>query len=220
MNKINQGLIIGVGFQKTGTSTLRDALKILGYRVKDTTGRATLPILRENWTKIQSLLEGYDAVEDTPWYYIYKELDSLYPNSKFILTYREPESWFKSVSRHIGKLRSPKHEWLYGRGKGLPKDDKENTLRVYNDHIEDVRNYFKNRPDDFLELDFIKGDQWKELCNFLGKDIPQTPFPHANNSADKGKNIDKEMGRLKYYRKQIRYNLQIKYIDLLGLWKK
>ena len=29
------GKTIGVGFQKTGTSTLRDALELLGYSVKD-----------------------------------------------------------------------------------------------------------------------------------------------------------------------------------------
>lgn len=220
MSNSKKGLIIGVGFQKTGTSTLREALKIIGYKVKDTTGRATIPILKGNWKKVQNILDGYDAVEDTPWFYIYKELDKLYPNSKFILTYREPESWYKSVARHIGKLRAPKHEWLYGRGKGLPKDDKENTLEVYNNHITEVREYFKNRPNDFLEIDFIKGDKWEKICNFLGKNIPDTIFPHANNSADKGKEINKEMGKFKFYRKQFRYTAKIKYMDILGLWKK
>jgi hypothetical protein len=220
MTNKNKGLIIGVGFQKTGTSTLRDALKILGYRVKDTTGRATLPILRGDWKKIKKILDGYDAVEDTPWYYIYKELDKLYPNSKFILTYREPESWYKSVSRHIGELRSPKHEWLYGRGKGLPKDDKNNTLKIYNNHIKEVRNYFKKRSNDFLEVDFIKGDKWERICEFLGKDVPREDFPHANNSANNKGKLNSQMGKFKFFRKQFRYTAQIKYIDILGLWEK
>lgn len=88
-----QGKIIGVGFQKTGTSSLREALKILGFRVKDTTSRALIPILKGDYQKLLSLLEGYDAAEDTPWYMIYKELDELIPNSKFILTLRDEQSW-------------------------------------------------------------------------------------------------------------------------------
>ena len=128
MGKEKKGLVIGVGFQKTGTSSLREALKILDYRVKDTTARALIPILKGDYDKILRMLKNYDAVEDTPWYIIYKELDQLIPNSKFILTIRDEESWYKSVNRHIGDLRSANHEYIYGKGKGLPKDDKQNTI--------------------------------------------------------------------------------------------
>ena len=114
-----EGKIIGVGFQKTGTSTLREALKILGYTVKDTTPRALIPILKGDFSKIRQILAGYDAMEDTPWYIIYRELDQMYPGSKFILTIRDADSWYTSVSKHIGDLRAAHHEWIYGRGKGL-----------------------------------------------------------------------------------------------------
>ena len=117
-----EGKIIGVGFQKTGTSSLREALKILGYRVKDTSSRPLIPILRGDFDRVLRMLRNYDAVEDTPWYMIYKELDQRIPGSKFILTLRDEESWFQSVSRHTGFLRSASHEWIYGRGMGLPKD--------------------------------------------------------------------------------------------------
>ncbi|MDA3821118.1 MAG: hypothetical protein PF450_00700, partial [Bacteroidales bacterium] len=150
------GKIIGVGFQKTGTSTLREALKILGYSVKDTTPRALIPILRGNYKKVLRILKNYDALEDTPWYKIYKELDELIPGSKFILTIRDEESWYTSVSKHIGDLRAAHHEWIYGRGKGLPKDDKDNTVAVYRNHTIEVIEYFKERPEDFLILDFTQ----------------------------------------------------------------
>ena len=214
----DKGLIIGVGFQKTGTSSLREALKVLDYRVKDTTTRALIPILKKDYPSILRMLKNYDAVEDTPWYMIYKELDKLIPNSKFILTVRDEESWFLSVKKHIGDLRSANHEWIYGRGKGLPKDDKKNTIEVYSKHNKEVIEYFKNRPNDLLVLDFTKGDSWSKICPFLNKEIPKTAFPHYNKtSKNKGKN---EMSKFRFWRKQIKNNMRIRYIDALGLWDK
>ena len=145
VNHQEKAFVLGVGFQKTGTSTLRESLKILGYKVKDTSLRALIPILNGNDKKLLELLDGFDAAEDTPWYIIYKKLDELIPNTKFVLTIREEESWYLSVKKHIGKLRSAEHEWVYGRHKGLPKDDKENTLNVYNTHNTGVIEYFKDR---------------------------------------------------------------------------
>ncbi|MBL6667756.1 MAG: hypothetical protein ISP69_03670 [Crocinitomicaceae bacterium] len=214
----NKGLIIGVGFQKTGTSSLREALKVLGFRVKDTTTRALVPILKNDYSSILRMLKNFDAVEDTPWYMIYKELDKLIPNSKFILTIRDEESWYLSVKKHIGNLRSANHEWIYGRGKGLPKDDKKNTINVYIKHNKEVIEYFENRPNDLLVLDFTKGDSWEKICPFLNKEIPKTPFPHYNKtSKNKRKN---EMSRFRFWRKQIKNDIRIRYIDLLGLWDK
>ena len=213
-----RGLIIGVGFQKTGTSSLREALKALDFRVKDTTTRALIPILKKDYTRILRMLENYDAVEDTPWYMIYKELDKLIPNSKFILTIRDEESWYSSVKKHIGDLRSANHEWIYGRGKGLPKDDKQNTIDTYNRHNKEVIKYFENRPNDLLVLDFTKGDGWEKICSFLNKKIPHIPFPHHNKTPrKKGQN---EMSKLRFWRKQIKNHIRIRYIDALGLWEK
>ena len=213
------GKIIGVGFQKTGTSTLREALKILGYKVKDCSPRMLTPILKGNYKKILRTLEPYDAIEDTPWYLIYKELDERIPGSKFILTIRDEESWYNSVSWHIGELRSAIHEWVYGAGKGLPKYDKANTLKVYNNHNKEVLEYFKDRPEDLLVLDFTKGDnRWDELCKFLGKDIPDEPFPYANNRKphDHSPNRRNKKHRLKFYRKSIKSNIKLKYLRLRG----
>jgi hypothetical protein len=214
-----QGKIIGVGFQKTGTSSLRDALRILGYRVKDTTSRALIPILRNDDDKLLRIIENYDAMEDTPWYIIYKKLDRLLPGSKFILTLREEESWYKSVARHIGDLPSAHHEFVYGRGKSLPKYHKENTLKVYRKHIAGVREYFKDRPEDLLEIDFTKGEGWEKLCQFLGKDIPMAPFPHANDSRKNKATKDESLNRkFKMHRQKVKNRMKMKYIDWMGLW--
>ena len=210
--------VIGVGFQKTGTSSLREALKILGYTVGDNNYKLLFPILKGNFKRVLRRINRYDAVEDNPWPLIYKQLDEKILGCKFILTLRNEESWYESVSAHIGDLRDPMHEWIYGRGKGLPKDDKYNSIEVYRRHNEDVLNYFKNRPQDLLILDFSKGDGWEKLCKFLNKEIPAVPFPHVNKriQATHKRNISKELKREK---QRIKYWLQIQYLRLAGYLK-
>ncbi len=209
------GKIIGVGFQKTGTSTLRDTLRLLGYTVGDTRYKLLVPILKKDFERVAKDVSRYDAVEDNPYPLIFKELDQLFPGSKFILTMREPESWYKSVKRHIGDLRDPMHEWIYGRGKGLPKDDKENTLRVFNAHNAEVIEYFKDRPDDLLILNFMEGDRWEKLCKFLGHDIPDQDFPHANDA----RKIKKQtiLKKLNMQKKKVKYGAQVIWLRWRGL---
>ena len=172
--------IIGVRFHKTGTSSLRDALHILGYTVGDNNYKLLFSILKGNFRRVLKCINRYDAVEDNPWPLIYKQLDKNILGCKFILTIRDEESWYESVSAHLGDLRDPMHEWIYGRGKSLPKDDKYNSIEVYRRHNEEVLNYFKQREQDLLILDFSKGDGWEKLRNFLHKEMPDVPFPHAN----------------------------------------
>lgn len=212
------GKIIGVGFQKTGTSTLREALKILGYTVKDTTPRALVPILRGNYNKVLRIINNYDALEDTPWYMIYKELDQLLPGSKFILTIRDEASWYTSVSKHIGDLPAAHHEWIYGRGKGLVKHHRQNTVDVYRRHNKEVIEYFRNRPDDFVILDFTKGDSWEPLCRFLGKEVPDIPFPHYNKTSDAEKRSRGSSHTFRLFRQRFKNRAKIRFIDTMGWW--
>ena len=214
------GKIIGVGFQKTGTSTLREALKILGYTVKDVTPRALVPILRGNYNKIRRMLEKYDAMEDTPWYMIYKELDQLFPGSKFILTIRDEESWYASVSKHIGDLRAAHHEWIYGKGKGVVKHHKQNTIEVYRHHNSEALEYFKERPDDLLVIDFTKGDGWEKLCSFLENEVPGVPLPHYNKTSEVEKRPKGSKHRFRKMRHRIKNELKIWYLNVTGLLKK
>lgn len=213
-----QGKIIGAGFQKTGTSTLREALRILGYSVKDTTPRALIPILRGNWKKIKRMLHGYDAVEDTPWFRIYRELDDLFPGSKFILTVRDAESWYSSVSKHIGNLPAAHHEWIYGRGRGIPAQHRKHTIETYNRHNEEVKAWFRDRPDDLLVVDFTKGDGWKELCVFLGCEVPDVPFPHYNKTSEAEKRKRGLTWKFRLTRHRVKNSLKIRFISLMGWW--
>jgi len=215
----SKGIVIGVGFHKTGTSTLRDALSILGYKVKDTTPRALIPILRGNERRIRQIIGDCSAVEDTPWFMIYKTLDRLYPNSKFILTIRDEDSWFRSISQHIGTLPAAHHEWIYGRGKGIPMKNKQNSIQTYIKHNEGIIDYFKNRPRDLLVINFTKGEGWQELCRFLGHPVPDETFPHANKTINLTEKQKLKQGTFKYMRKYLKNRMKIIFIDIIGLWK-
>ncbi|MEI7801243.1 MAG: sulfotransferase family protein [Bacteroidota bacterium] len=203
--------IICVGYQKTGTTSLRKALIDLGYKIEGNNHSLLIPLLKGRFDVVLNFIDKVDAVADNPWPKIYKELDAAIPGCKFILTLRDEESWFKSVSNHIGDLRNPMHEWLYGKGKGVPKYNKEDVMKVYRDHIIELKEYFKNRTDDFLILDFSKGDGWEKLCGFLKKPIPTFPFPHANKAEARTK-------RTLYFkiRRKIKFFLQLNYINLMG----
>lgn len=210
------GLIIGVGFHKTGTSSLRRALRILGYKVKDTSDRLIMPIMKGNYKPVLKTIDKFDAVEDTPWFMIYKELDQMVPNCKFILTIRDESAWYKSVCKHIGNLRTVTHEWIYGRGKGIPSEDEAHARSTYNKHNQTVLEYFKDRPEDLLIMDITKGDGWDKLCPFLGLDVPTENFPHNNKTRKNGRKS--KYSRFKITRKQIKNKIKIKYLDIIKAW--
>lgn len=53
--------------------------------------------------------------------------------------------------------------------------------KFYDQHIEKVKDYFKNRHQDLLVIDICEGEGWEKLCPFVGKPIPDVPFPHATD---------------------------------------
>jgi hypothetical protein len=107
-------------------------------------------------------------------------MDEAYPNSKFILTVREPRSWINSVVLHFGFADLPMHEWIYGAAH--PAGNEEVYLKRYNRHNAEVLEYFGQRSQDLLVMNFAAGDGWAKLCAFIGKDIPSEKFPHANKA--------------------------------------
>ena len=112
-----------VGFHKTGTSSIGTALEILGYQVKGYDSSILPFIKNEEYRPVKSIISQYDAFQDNPWPLIYEYLDQNYPDSKFILTIRDPENWYKSISKHLGGSTTKMREWIYGRGDPLNNKD-------------------------------------------------------------------------------------------------
>ena len=173
--------IFGVGLSRTGTTSLTHALELLGYRTShwEDHDEINQHLIQNNFTL--SLLEQYDAITDNPIPSIYQELDKAYPNSKFILTVREYDSWLKSVKHHhlinVGpQFPSFNTKLCYGSW----YFDEEKFTNTYYAHEAEVRAYFNDRPEDLLVLNIREGDGWEKLCAFLGQPIPTVPFPHQN----------------------------------------
>ncbi|MEH0157672.1 sulfotransferase family protein [Limibacter armeniacum] len=175
---MNTNKVIGVGFHKTGTSTLGAALTNLGYNVADARVDLAQKLISGDISYVLSVADMYDAYEDNPWALLYKELDDKYPKSKFILTLRDEGKWIKSVLNHFDRKHSDMREWIYG--KGSPKGNELVYLKKYRQHNNEVISYFKGREDDLLIVNWEEGSEWSDLCNFLNKPIPNISFPHAN----------------------------------------
>jgi|10_taG_2_1085330.scaffolds.fasta_scaffold08191_8 hypothetical protein len=170
-----------IGMFKTGTTSVGVAMKILGYQTTYSFwGLKGFDYWLEDkstYKKYHSVVKQrankYQAFADSPWLFLYKELDIWFPNSKFILTLREtPEDVARSDINMWEKLGKP----------NAPLAEK--FVERYNKHNQEVREYFKDRSD-LLEVCFEKGEGWKKICNFLEKPVPDFPFPHANRGTYK-----------------------------------
>lgn len=170
-----------IGFHKTGTTSLEVALKMLGYRVTGPNGTKDPDIAEKVHDMADDLVRKFDAFQDNPWPVLYKELDEKYPHSKFILTMRSSESWIRSQVKDFGLTETPMRAWIYGAG--CPEGNEDVYVARYERHNREVLEYFEDRPDDLLVLDLQRGDGWNELCAFLGVDVPDEPFPHANKAS-------------------------------------
>lgn len=173
--------IFGIGLSRTATTSLTQALEILGYRASHWEDH---DLINQHLIKNQfelSLLKEYDALIDSPIPSIYQELDKTYPHSKFILTVRDFDSWLKSVRQHYLVNVGPENpSFNTALGFGSWYFDEKKFSRTYYEHEAEVKAYFKNRPADLLILDICKGEGWEKLCSFLAKPIPDVPFPFKN----------------------------------------
>lgn len=179
--------VFGIGFHKTGTSSLAMALTILGFknnRGLDTLNKVwgqkkSITLLKErDYQPFFEFINEYDSTLDNPWYLLYKELDKEFPKSKFILTIRAEDKWLNSCRNFFRGKRNPLHNIIYGVNKFIGNE--EIYLTKYKEHCEEVNKYFRNRPEDLLIVNWEKGNGWKEICTFLDKPIVKLPFPHLN----------------------------------------
>lgn len=174
--------VIGIGFHKTGTTTLGDCMRILGYQHVSASRKAFKEYLQNNVEKVLKIMEKYDSFEDWPWPFVYKEAYERFPGSKFILTRRTNENvWYDSLNKHVESGAGEGfhyRKYIYGYDK--PSDNRELHIRKYIAHNESVREFFANKSKQFIEVCWEEGDSWESLCSFLGEKVPDITFPHSN----------------------------------------
>lgn len=191
----NTPKVFGIGFHKTGTTSLGVALDQFGYTVchganplRETLGHRLMMhlLLDSHLEPIMRVAARYQAFEDNPWFVLYRELDRRFSGSKFILTVRDESRWLASALHYFGTTTSDLRTWIYG-GAGSPVGNEERWKTRYRQHNLDVRNYFVNRPDDLLIVDWERGDGWADLARFLGRTpLAVGAFPHLTKARRPG----------------------------------
>ena len=182
------GKVFGVGLGRTGTTSLTYALRDLGCHARHCPYR----LLRRDEHGIVVLdmerAARLDAITDLPAARFYRELDHVFPSSKFILTIRDADSWVCSM-RKIFLMNTaisllPKMRELFCDTYGTCVLSRTDILiERFNAHNREVRAYFADRPGALLVLDVRAPDAWGELCRFLGKPMPPrgAAFPRLHS---------------------------------------
>jgi hypothetical protein len=194
--------VFGVGFSKTGTVSFGKAMQLLQYNHchgSYVTGNLLLhSYLSGNHNELHKLIAKHDSFDDLPFCApgVPQMLDKRYPNAKFVLTTRDPESWYSSMHRYL-----PKNMAQFRGRDGLPLGpfyglvnyilaifgttdltNKKHVIETYNAYNQSIIDHFSDRSDKLLVVSWMNGEGWPELCKFLGKPKPALKFPHANKN--------------------------------------
>jgi hypothetical protein len=202
--------VIGAGLGRTATFSLKFALERLGfgpcYHMSEmfAGARRNVPLWldvvhgRPDWAAI---FEGFQSTTDYPACSYWRELAHFYPAAKVVLTTRDPDSWFDSVSETIFSER------MQGSLKGSPVGAMMQgvVFDAFGDRIRDrafMTDWFARRNQQVVEalggdrlLVFSPKEGWRPLCAFLGVPIPDGPFPKVN-SRDELSHASDEQGGL------------------------
>ncbi|MEO9594765.1 sulfotransferase family protein [Rhodopirellula bahusiensis] len=175
--------VFGIGFHKTGTSSLGEALRILGVApIANYTPELLQSIEAEDFETVREYCSGFQGFEDNPWPIIYQQMDKMFPGSKFVLTIRDSDAWIQSITKHFGSEQTEMRRWIYGAQHGAPVGSENIYRQRYDRHNEEVLDYFSDRPNDLAVLNWTEGASWQKLCDVLGMAVPQQPFPHTNRA--------------------------------------
>lgn len=186
--------IFGLGLSKTGTTSLHHALTQLGYNC------IHFPVTNMD-------IASCDAAVNLSVASQYESLDRLYPGSRFILTERNVDNWLTSCAPQYSKdpdfdlaissaeLEKVKKFYMDLRLKvfGTPYFDEAMFRAAYENHVRDVKAYFAGRENDLLVLSITEGEGWGPLCNFLGKEHPDSSFYLSNRNMSEVSDLNDDM---------------------------
>lgn len=197
--------IIGSGFGRTGTRSLKDALEILGFgpchhmdEVLDNPDQVPKwqAHVAGSVTDVADLFTGYRAQVDWPGAHVWRQSAARFPQAKVLHSVRPEEKWWASYSRTIGKLMTiyrdlpvppHVHDMMAAADQMIVQDtlggkalDREACLAAYRARQAEV--VATIAPERLLIFDVAQG--WEPLCAFLGVPVPDQPFPRRNDSVE------------------------------------
>jgi Sulfotransferase domain len=203
--------VIGASFGRTGTMSMKAALEELGfgpcYHMKELfrnpehmgQWRAAMRGDPVDWERV---LGDYRATVDWPGCTFYGELLEMNPDAKVILTVRDPQRWYESVRDTIYRtsgayysvafrlagLVTPRARRLIRASRFVSElvwegdfdgrfGDRGHAIETFERHNEEVKR--RVPPGRLLVYEVKQG--WGPLCDFLGVEVPDKPFPHLND---------------------------------------
>ena len=210
--------VIGAGFGRTGTTSLKAALQELGFGPSYTLSEvfrnpehvrvwevASGPAGDEvDW---EGFLAGYGVAVDWPACSFYEELMEAFPRAPVILTVRDPAAWYESTRSTIHGLRRlttgplPVRAAFTLAGLFVPGvagvvrladslvwegtfdgrfEDRDYAMKVFERYNEAVCR--RVPPERLLVFNVREG--WAPLCDFLGVEAPEEPFPRLNEARE------------------------------------
>ncbi len=204
--------LIGAGLPRTGTLSQKVALEMLGlepcYHMVNVLGDLDeAPLWRRAldgeaiWDVV---FDGFEATVDWPGSFFYKELADFYPEAKVLLSVRDAEAWERSMRETIwglfygdvltrdlsrarchvdpkwnGYIEMMEQMWLQSgliaEGAATTSESMRSAMERFNRQVQE------SVPPERL-LVWSVGDGWEPLCRFLELPVPDTPFPHLNDS--------------------------------------
>ncbi|TDD36590.1 sulfotransferase family protein [Actinomadura sp. KC06] len=205
--------IIGAGFGRTGTLSLKTALERLDFGpCHHMLGMLERPSELDGWEDAANgrpvwdeIYRGYRSTVDWPGARFWRELTRHYPDAKMILTERDPDRWYESARDSIyrvamaeddgsdpvlAQLRRMAKAVVWNGLFGGRFEDADYAKAVFTRHNAAVR---REIPAGRL-LVFDVAEGWEPLCRFLDVPVPDEPFPHQNDRARFTEMLDGRMG--------------------------
>lgn len=187
--------VIGTGFGRTGTDSMREALNMLGFGACHHMFEVTdNPVMKARWRAFMdsdtpdwsALFEGYRSCVDWPSAHYWRELVAHYPQARVILTWRDPESWWTSYEATILRFvqttqdRASVAVRIVEKAFGDHAGDRAQMIAAYEARVAAV---IATVPKDRLLVHCL-GDGWEPLCAHLGVPVPAEPYPSRNTTAE------------------------------------
>lgn len=201
--------VIGAGWGRTGTASLKRALETLGFgpchHMEEVIKHpAEVPTwqraARGETIDWKTFMRPWGSSVDFPSAIYYRELMEAFPDAKVVLSVRDPESWYASMSETIVPMmsrfpnrvilpllpfigspsRAMRESPMYARIIAPFHTDRARVVAEFQKHIEEVRRVVP--PERLLVFEAKEG--WAPLCKFLEVPVPSAPYPRVNDTAE------------------------------------
>jgi hypothetical protein len=173
-----------LALERLGLGPCHHMSEVMAHPAQKVTWRS---IAQGNTPDWEEAFAGYQSCLDWPSAHYWRQLSNYYPSAKILLTVRDAASWYESmvdtIFRVLNRSTDPESVGLALIASKVfagKTDDRQHVIETFERNTAEVQAAF---GEDRL-LVFAIGDGWEPLCRFLGKPVPDVPFPRSNSRAE------------------------------------